>query len=310
MANLEKLRDVAVSARKAADILDGCVGLTPVQEVANAGRAAQLRKHAAEIESALAGPTVSTDAKLKPEIEKALDRAFLEISKSDPHYRKIYAEQIETLRKYLRPALASPSTASDLQRATSFAFDELIGGNSIHNIEKIASLIAAVRSEASRVPTDLAHKAIDDCIRFKAMGNDSLWIRSEDAHVHLDIALCAAPSSSSEREPTRIKFEDEITQRDGVLCLRDHMFDMFPENNFKRGDRVCVTLENLTATSTSSPAQEQPPRNSPMQSLVNALNDPRWAEESTALARDAADRARKEVAEYLERHQTPQERPR
>ena len=47
------------------------------------------------------------------------------------------------------------------------------------------------------------------------------------------------------------------------------------------------------------------PPDSPMQLLVNALRDPRWATESTEMAREIADRARKEVDAYLADPQIP-----
>ncbi len=47
------------------------------------------------------------------------------------------------------------------------------------------------------------------------------------------------------------------------------------------------------------------PPDSPMQLLVNALRDPRWATESTEMAREIADRARKEVDAYLAHPQIP-----
>lgn len=48
-----------------------------------------------------------------------------------------------------------------------------------------------------------------------------------------------------------------------------------------------------------------PPLDSPMQLLVNALRDPRWATESTEMARDIANRARKDVDAYLADPQAP-----
>jgi hypothetical protein len=56
-------------------------------------------------------------------------------------------------------------------------------------------------------------------------------------------------------------------------------------------------------------AQPDAPKDSPMQSLINALHDPRWQEESTALAREVADKARKEVDEYLRNPQSPAAQP-
>ena len=40
-------------------------------------------------------------------------------------------------------------------------------------------------------------------------------------------------------------FEDEVTQRDGTLCLQERIFSMLPKTKFKRGDRVRVTIERL-----------------------------------------------------------------
>src|SRR5208282_2988952 len=43
----------------------------------------------------------------------------------------------------------------------------------------------------------------------------------------------------------KVTFEDVVTVRDGTLTLQDRVFSMLPPTQFKRGDRVRVTLEKL-----------------------------------------------------------------
>lgn len=56
----------------------------------------------------------------------------------------------------------------------------------------------------------------------------------------------AQPPAEGLREPTCVTFEDSVTQRDGTLTLQDRVFSMLPTNRFQRGDKVRVTVENLT----------------------------------------------------------------
>lgn len=98
----------------------------------------------------------------------------------------------------------------------------------------------------------------------------------------------------------RQKVLDEVA--DYILSFREggnmehtvQVFDVLAAN--------IRTGASLAAPSTPGVA---PPKDSPMTLLVNALNDPRWNDESTALAREIADRARADVERYLSKPQAP-----
>jgi hypothetical protein len=80
------------------------------------------------------------------------------------------------------------------------------------------------------------------------------------------------PTPATTWVPTCVTFEDEVTLRDGILCLRDRIFSMLPANRFKRGDKVRVTLENLT-TSIDLHSRERDARIEELEQTVTELNN-------------------------------------
>jgi hypothetical protein len=152
-------------------------------------------------------------------------------------------------------------------------------------------------------------------------GDDMPCIRSEAYGVSEKRCGCAkcrvmltppAPSQG-ERVNFVVRGEGRIVDQDNYyVTIRHASIGPINEANvmrvcdecgsaYRTGDgHQCISSTSITyAPPADKSASAEPPSNTPLDSLCIALNDPRWREESTLLARETADLARKNAWELI-----------